>query len=106
MPDTPTYGQLALVFAATLLFLLSVGFSVARKDHRRLATLFEVAGLLLALAALVWHAIVRKSWLPLEDNFDALLWLAVMIAGLSLYLQQRRAVGRIDWVASPIVILL
>jgi ABC-type transport system involved in cytochrome c biogenesis permease subunit len=106
MPVAPSFGQLALVFASTLLFIVSVGLSVTRKDRRGLSMGMAMIGVALAVSVIVWHAAVRKSWLPLEDNFDALLWLAVLTACFSLYLQQRRAIGRIDWVASPIVILL
>ena len=40
-------------------------------------------GVTLGILVLVWHSLVRGSWLPLEDNFDALIWLALLLATLS-----------------------
>ena len=43
------------------------------------------------LVALVWHCIWRGNWLPLEDNFDTLIWLGFLLAIFVMYVQ--RAVG-------------
>ncbi len=105
MPE-PTTGQLILAITASLLFLASVFVSIARSANRPTVIALAMLGTALSTTALVWHAIQRQSWLPLDDNFDALLWLAILTALVSLYLQRRKTIGRIDWVLSPIVALL
>jgi ABC-type uncharacterized transport system permease subunit len=43
---------------------------------------------------------------PLDDNFDALIWLAVLLALFVMYVQRTRPVGGLDWFIMPIVIAL
>lgn len=105
MPE-PTTGQLILAILAAACFLVSVGASIARASNRMLVFALAIAGTVLSSIALVWHAVQRGSGLPLDDNFDAILWLAILTALASLYLQTRKAIGRVDWVLSPIVALL
>jgi len=33
-------------------------------------------GLSTAAGVLIWHSFTRRSWIPIDDNFDALIWLA------------------------------
>jgi len=106
VPDAPTFIQLSLVIAAALAFAAGSGISAARLGRPAVSVSMSVAGLLLCLAALASHSISRNDWLPLRDNFDALVWLAVIIGGAGLYLQWRGTVGRIEWVVSPVVVLL
>ncbi len=105
MPE-PTLGQILLAIAAAAFFAGSVAVSIVRSSSRAVVIVLAIVGLALSATSLVWHAVDRRSWFPLEDNFDALLWLAIMTGLVSLYLQRRKTVGRIDWVLSPIVILL
>ena len=63
-------------------------------------------GVCLSLAVIIWRAVGRGSWLPLEDNFDVLLWLAVILSLFVLYVQRRKPIGGLDWFVMPIVILL
>jgi ABC-type transport system involved in cytochrome c biogenesis permease subunit len=107
----PTPGQLALLILAITLFAVGGITSLLRvKDERAGLRLIAKQclywGLLAAGAVLVWHSIHRGSWLPLEDNFDALVWLGFLLAAFVLYVQGRRPVGGIDWFLMPIVILL
>jgi ABC-type uncharacterized transport system permease subunit len=102
----PTTGQLILALLAAGCFLASVGLSMLRQSRRSVVFSLAIIGLSMSLTALIWHAWQRKSWLPLDDNFDAILWLANLTALGSLYLQTRKAIGRVDWVLSPIVALL
>ena len=44
--------------------------------------------------------------MPLEDNFEAFVWLAVLLAGFVLYVQRSRALAGLDWFVWPIVIVL
>jgi ABC-type uncharacterized transport system permease subunit len=64
------------------------------------------SGVTAALAVLIWHSIARGSWIPLEDNFDSLIWLALILAVFVLYVQRRKPLGGLDWFVMPIVILL
>jgi ABC-type transport system involved in cytochrome c biogenesis permease subunit len=63
-------------------------------------------GVTLSLAALIWHAASRRSWLPLDDNFEAFTWLAVLLTGFVLYVQRTRPLGGLDWFVMPIAIVL
>jgi ABC-type uncharacterized transport system permease subunit len=107
----PTTGQIALVIVAITLFATGGMISVIRlqRDKPRLRIAAKAcmwSGVTVALAVLVWHSIARQSWLPLEDNFDALIWLAVVLAVFVMYVQRRKPLGGLDWFVMPIVILL
>ena len=47
-----------------------------------------------------------KDWLPLGDNFDALVWLGLLLAMFVLYTQRAHPLRGLDWFVLPIVILL
>ncbi len=64
------------------------------------------AGCLLSLLLMAHHAFLRGSWLPLGDNFDTLLALAVLLSGLLIYFQLTRPLVGLDWFILPVVILL
>jgi ABC-type uncharacterized transport system permease subunit len=107
----PTTGQIALLIVAIALFALGGAISIIRlqRDKPRLRIAAKAcmwSGVTVALAVLVWHSIVRQSWLPLEDNFDSLTWLAVVLAVFVMYVQRRKPLGGLDWFVMPIVILL
>ncbi|HEY0009756.1 MAG TPA: cytochrome c biogenesis protein CcsA [Tepidisphaeraceae bacterium] len=104
MPDALSSGEIFIALTAAAFFAASVGLSVARRQ--RAAIGLWVGGIGITLSALIYHAVSRGNWLPLEDNFDALLWLALIIACVALYLQRSKTVGRLDWVAGPITVLL
>ncbi|MCC7351259.1 MAG: cytochrome c biogenesis protein CcsA [Phycisphaerales bacterium] len=63
-------------------------------------------GIATSLAVLIWHARMRGSWYPLEDNFDALIWLGVLLALFVQYVQRQRPLAGLDWFIMPVVILL
>jgi ABC-type uncharacterized transport system permease subunit len=110
MPE-PTAGQLALLIASVVLFAVGSGMSLARirwdKNSLRVAAkACWYWGVLLGLGVLVWHSIDRGRWLPLEDNFDTLVWLGLLLALFVLYVQRTRPLGGLDWFVMPIVILL
>jgi len=58
------------------------------------------------LALIIWHASGRHQWLPLDDNFEALIWLGLILALFVLYVQRRHPIGGLDWFVMPVVILL
>jgi ABC-type uncharacterized transport system permease subunit len=60
----------------------------------------------LSLGTLVWHSAARGSWLPFEDNFDSLIWLALLLAAFVAYVQMTNPLGGLVWFVMPIVVLL
>jgi len=106
-----TPGQLALLFVAVALFAAAEGASLARiwweGEKLRVAAkallyLCTVCG----LGVLVWHAVHRRSWLPLEDNFDALVWLGLLLALFVLYTQRAHPLRGLDWFLVPVIAML
>jgi ABC-type transport system involved in cytochrome c biogenesis permease subunit len=63
-------------------------------------------GICLGLAALIWRSIDRGNWMPLEDNFEALTSLALLLAGFTLYVQRARPIPGLDWFLMPIVFVM
>jgi len=108
----PTTGQVHLLMLSILLFLAGGVVSLFRlwRDAAGLrigAKACHYSGLLVAIAVLVWHALLRGgNWLPLEDNFEAFIWLAILLAAFVLYVQRAKSLGGLDWFVMPIVILL
>src|SRR5436305_12405044 len=97
-----TSGQLHLLFLAMVLFATGAALSFARlwwdkeepRGLRIAAKASQYLGLLTSLGVLVWHSAARVSasgqrhdWLPVGDNFDALIWLGLLLAGFVLYTQ-------------------
>ena len=107
----PNTGQLALLLASIAFFAVggAVSLSRIRNDRwwsRLTAKIFTWSAIALAMAVLIWHSISRQSWLPLEDNFDALIWLGLLVAGFVMYVQRRRPIGGLDWFLMPLVVLV
>jgi ABC-type uncharacterized transport system permease subunit len=107
----PTTGQLVLLGVAILLYAVGAGVSLLRLRNdsaalRASAKLGLVGGTLLTVMVLVWHSWARGQWLPLVDNFDALLWLAVLLALFVLYVQRTRPLAGLEWFIMPVVMVL
>ena len=107
----PGPGQLALLLCSILLFAIGGGISFARwwVDQPKLrlpAKICMYLGICLAIGVLVWHAIDTRNWLPLEDNFDALIWMGLLLALFVAYVQRRKPLAGLDWFVMPIVVLL
>src|SRR5207244_8427619 len=58
------------------------------------------------VGVIVWHALGRSQWLPLDDNFEALIWLGLILALFVLYVQRTHPIGGLDWFLMPMVLLL
>src|SRR5215218_4310407 len=108
----PTLGQLSLLVVAIALFAIGGVTSVLRAWREQSANLriaaraCLVGGIVASVAVLVWHAASRHHWLPIGDNFDALIWLGTLLAMFVLYVQRHKQLGALDWFVMPIVILL
>ena len=107
----PTAGQLALLVVAILLFAAGGALSLARLwwDRRGLRVASRCClglGIVASIGVIVWHAAQQQRWVPIGDNFDALLWLATLLAMFVLYLQRHRTLGALDWFVMPLVVLM
>ncbi len=107
-----TAGQIALLAASVALFAAGWGASLARikweasRPLRVASKACVFAGLAAGVGVLVWHSAARGSWVPLEDNFDALTWLGLLLAGFVAYVQAARPLRGLDWFVLPIAVLL
>ena len=124
MPDVPSAGQLALLFAAIAVFLLGGFLSLMRLRAERLATgrrdvsgqksetlrivskACMYMGLLLCVGVLAWHGFARGTLRPLEDNFEALVSLAFFLTLFVAYTQRAHPLRGLDWFIMPTVVLL
>lgn len=107
----PTTGQLALLILSTLLFAVGGALSVARTwwNNPRLQLPAKQCiywGLIALVAVLIWHSAQRASWLPLDDNFDALVWLGILLTLFVLYIQKTKPIVGLDFFLMPVVVLL
>ena len=107
----PTLGQLILLGLVIALFVAGAALSFVRVrwDRRGLRIASRVclgAGIVAAAALIAWHGASRRNWIPIGDNFDALVWLATLLAMFTLYVQRHRTLGALDWFVMPLVIVL
>jgi ABC-type uncharacterized transport system permease subunit len=109
----PNPGQITLLAAAIALVAAGWLLSLARLRWTEHSNRFRITakactyfGLLVALGVLVWHSLDRGNWVPLGDNFDALIWLGLLLTLFVLYMQRAHPLGGLDWFVLPAVILL
>jgi len=111
MGDVPNAGQLALLFAAIAAFAIGGVMSLARfwQDSERLRLGPKIClyvGILFGIGVIIWHDKLRTNWAPLDDNFDAMLWLALLLAMFVAYTQRAHPLRGLDFFIMPIVVLL
>lgn len=107
----PTGGQIALLLAAAAVFAVGAGASISRRWTTRpaanaLVRACLLGGLGMTLVVLIWHSIGRRDWVPMGDNFDALLWLSLLLSLFVLYIQNSTRMGGVDGFVIPVVIAL
>lgn len=107
----PTTAQLILLGFSVAFFAIGGAVSLARLWSQRpglriAAKACMYGGLVSAIGVLAWHAFSRGQWRPMEDNFDALIWLAVLLGLFVMYIQRVKPIGGLDWFIMPVVILL
>jgi ABC-type uncharacterized transport system permease subunit len=108
---SPGLAQAALVILAVVVLLAGGAISLTRirwdKNALRLAAKsLQYVAITLVLAAVFWHGYQRNSWTPLEDNFQTLCGLGILLAGFWMYVQRARPIFGLDWFLMPIVVLL
>lgn len=109
--NQPSIYQLVLLVLSAALFAAGGVMSLVRLGRegewlRIGAKVCMYLGVCAALGVIVWHSSARGSWSPLRDNFEALIWLAVILALFVMYLMRHRPVPGLDWFVMPIVIML
>lgn len=109
--EAPNAGQLSLLVACIVLFAVAGVLSLMRirreTEGLRIASkACTWSAVATGIAVIVWHAMGRSQWLPLDDNFEALIWLGLILALFVLYVQRRHPIGGLDWFIMPMVILL
>jgi ABC-type uncharacterized transport system permease subunit len=107
----PTPGQLILLYVAIACFTAGGVWSFFRPTPgnrliRGLEKSLRYWGLLCSITAVIWHGSTLGRWEPIGDNFDALVWLAALIAGFTAYVQATRPLAALDWFLMPVVIAL
>lgn len=107
----PTTAQLSLLLLATVLLAAGEVLSLLRlKDDRRQLRLAEKSclywGIVAAAGVLVWHGVSQGRMVPMSDNFDALVWLAVLLAGFVAYVQGTRPLAALEWFILPVVLAM
>jgi ABC-type uncharacterized transport system permease subunit len=107
----PNAGQISLLIACIGLFAVGGLFSMLRiakeKESLRIAAkACAWSAIFCGVAVIIWHAAGRQQWLPLDDNFEALIWLGLILALFVMYVQRRHPIPGLDWFIMPIVVLL
>ena len=109
----PTTAQIITLVLAILLFTAGGLVSLARvwwdRESLRIAAKACLwGGFSVSLGVLIWHGVTLRGgrWLPLEDNFQAFIWLALLLAGFVLYVQRTRPLRGLDWFVMPLVVVL
>src|SRR5438477_2472085 len=109
--NVPNTAQISLLLICIALFAIGGIISLMRIRHeseslRIAAKACSWSAVTTGLALIIWHAMGRHQWLPLDDNFEALIWLGLILALFVLYVQRRHPIGGLDWFIMPMVILL
>lgn len=110
----PTHPQIALLLVAVAFFAAGGVLSYARlwikepqsNTMRISSKACRYWGILAAAGVLAWHSVTRGHWIPIGDNFDALVWLSLLLAIFVAYVQATKPMPALDWFIMPVVILL
>jgi ABC-type uncharacterized transport system permease subunit len=110
LPEVPA-AQLVLLAVAILCFagheIASIAAGRGATPAKRVLSRGAFwSGVSASIALLIWHSVASHRWLPLGDNFTALIWLGLLLALFLAYIYSRRPLGAMEWVLTPIVILL
>jgi len=102
---------MALLMISVLFFAAAGAMAVARLwgGNLKMQAAMQLCvslGMGMALGVLVWHAQLRGRWIPLDDNFDALIWMGLLLAMFMIYVQRRKPLGGLELFIIPIVLVL
>jgi ABC-type transport system involved in cytochrome c biogenesis permease subunit len=102
--SVPNAVEVSGLLAAAALLAGSAAASMARRGAIGAATAAVCGwgGVAIGAVVLVWHLVSGGAWLPLDDNFDALATLGLMLAGCVMYVQSTRPVGGLDRFVLPV----
>lgn len=106
--------QIVMLVAAALAYVaggVAAALELLGKRAPRMArTVCLGLGVVISAVVLIWHTaeVVKQTgdWQPLQDNLSALLTLSVVLAGLVTYVQYRRPIPWLEWLAMPVVLML
>jgi len=106
----PTPAQLILLGVSVAFFALGGLVSFARLWHdrpafRSMTQACMLGGVATTLGLILWHTALRRQC-PLNDNFAALVFLALLLSTFVMYIQHVRPLVGLDWFVMPVVILL
>jgi ABC-type uncharacterized transport system permease subunit len=105
----PNQRQIILLMVAIAFFAIGGMFSLTRiwlntRAIRLSAKSCFYWGMTAAVGVLTWHSLTRRSWVPIGDNFDELIWLAILLSLFTAYVQRTRPLAALDWFIMPVVI--
>lgn len=108
----PHAGQTSLLAFCTAVFAAGGLCATVRlwTGNERLRPWIRAAewlGLVSLGAVLAWHILQRGlsgGWEPVGDNYEALLWLAFLLAGFVAYVQLRRPIAGLEPIMMPVVV--
>jgi ABC-type transport system involved in cytochrome c biogenesis permease subunit len=103
--------QLGVLVLAAAQFAVAAAASIVRSRKgtvtaERIARISFWSATGISLGLLLWHSISQERWLPLSDNFTALVWLAILLALFVAYVQRTRPLVALNGFVLPIVVAL
>ena len=102
----PTAGQLILLSVAVAFLIAGGVVSLRHRDadtttRWRILRWCSAGGIVSALCVVLWHSLAAKQWHPIADNFEALVWLGILISAVVLYVQSIKPIIGLDWFLMP-----
>ena len=107
----PTTAQFVLLGCSVAFFAVASVCSLVRLQRpgrtvRVVGRLSAALGAGAAAFVLAWHSAARQNWLPLGDNFDSLIWLALLLGLFALYVQRTAPLAGLDCFVLPTIVVL
>ncbi len=102
----PTVGQLVLLSVAVAFLIAGGAVSLLHRDADtttkwRILRWCSAGGIACALGVVLWHSVAGRHWQPVADNFEALIWLGILISAFVLYVQSIKPIIGLDWFLMP-----